>query len=141
MINAKAGDIMSEHLVKTKEDQSVGTVAHLLYRHRINGIFIVDKNDENKLVGIFTTTDLLRILGSCCNKGSEMKDELKKVSDLPVGNLSSKEIVSLQKDTPITELIKLMHSKNVHTIPIYQGEKLVGVVGRHDILNISLNYW
>jgi len=141
MINAKAKDIMSKNVIKAKENLTIGTVAHLLYRHKINGIFIVDKDDENKLVGVFTTTDLLRIMGTCCDKGENMPDELKKVSNLPVGNLSSKDIVTIQKNDSVAEIIDKMHKKNVHTIPVFDEDRMIGVVGRHDILNISLNYW
>jgi len=34
-----------------------------------------------------------------------------------------------------------MHKKNVHTIPVFDKDRLVGVVGRHDILNITFHYY
>ena len=49
---------MCEHPIQVKENVSVGKVSHLLLRYRINGILIVEKNNENRLIGIFTTTDL-----------------------------------------------------------------------------------
>lgn len=131
-------DIMCEHPIKVTDDIRVGTVAHLLLRYRINGILVVKKEDENKLVGILTTTDLLRLLDRALSKGKQKLKELKKVSDSPVGRVASKNVITLAKNTKIMKAIAVMHRKNVHTLPVYDDGKLVGVVGRHDILNIAM---
>ncbi|MDP8289546.1 MAG: CBS domain-containing protein [Candidatus Susulua stagnicola] len=141
MLKMNLEDIMSEHPVTVKEDINVGQVAHLLFRYRINGVLVVDKNDENKLVGIFTTTDLLRLINEALSKGIHREEALKNVSNKLVGVLASKCIVALQKDTKVSKVIATMHKKNVHTIPVFDKDKLVGVIGMHDILNITLHYY
>lgn len=133
-------DIMCTHPITVKEDVTVGDVTHLLFRYRINGILVVEKDDKSKLIGIFTTADLLKLIDEAFSKGGHRVDTLKETSEQPVGNFASKCIVSLQKDTKITKVITTMHNKNVHTIPIFDKDKLVGVVGRHDILNIAFHY-
>jgi len=132
---------MCEHPIKVKEDANVSDVTHLLFRYRINGILVVNKKDENKLVGIFTTTDLLKLIDEALSKGAHRENALKEISKKSVGDLASKRIVLLQKDTKITKVIAIMHKKNVHTIPVFDKDKLVGVVGRHDILNITFHYY
>jgi CBS domain-containing protein len=132
---------MCEHPIAVKENVTVAKVSHLLLRYRINGLLVVAKNDENSLVGIFTTTDLLRLIDDALSKGRHRINHLKKVSRLAVGKVANKNFVSLKKETKITKAIALMHKKNIHTIPIYEGSKLVGVVGRHDLLNVALNYY
>ncbi len=132
-------DIMFEHPIKVTEDIHVGMVAHLLLRYRINGILVVKKQDENQLTGIFTTTDLLRLLARALSSGKQKLKELKKISDLPVGQVASKNVVTLSKGTKIVKAIAVMHKKNVHTLPVYDNGKLIGVVGRHDILNAAFS--
>ena len=134
-------DIMCAHPITVKEDVTVGDVTHLLFRYRINGILVVEKDDESKLIGIFTTTDLLKLIDEALSKGVHREGALEEISNQPVGNFASKCIVSLQKDTKVTKAIATMHKKNVHTIPVFDKDKLVGVVGRHDILNITLHYY
>ena len=134
-------DIMCEHPIKVKETVSVGKVSHLLLRYRIDGILVVGKNDENKLVGIFTAVDLLRIISDALAKGPHRIDHLKKASRLPVGKVSSKDFIPLKKEAKITKAIALMHKKGIHTIPVYDADKLVGVVGGHDLLNVALNHY
>ena len=131
---------MCSHPITVKEDVIVGDVTHLLFRYRINGILVVEKDDKSKLIGIFTTTDLLKLIDEALSKGVHGEEALKEISKQPVGNFVSKCIVSLQKDTKITKVIATMHKRNVHTIPVFDKDRLVGVVGRHDILNITFHY-
>ena len=134
-------DIMCDHPIKVKEDVSVGKVSHLLLRYRINGILVVRKKDPNQLAGIFTTGDLLRLIDSALARGGHRIDALKKLANLAVGRVACKAVFSLKKEAKITKAIALMHKKNVYTIPVYDKNNLVGVVGRHDILNVALNYY
>ncbi len=141
MLKMSLEDIMCEHPITVKEDVTVGNVTHLLFRYRIHGILVVENDDKHKLIGIFTTTDLLRLIDEALSKGGHREDALKEIAKQSVGDLASKCIVSFQKDTKITKAIAIMHKKNVHTIPVFDNEKLVGVVGSHDILNITLHYY
>lgn len=131
-------DVMCDHPIKVKESAMVGEVAHLLFRYQINGILVVGDQDENNLIGIFTTTDLLRLIDEAVSGGVHRIEELQKVAQRPVGGLASREIVTLQQEDKVVKAIALMHRKNVHTIPVYNGERLVGVVGRHDMINAAL---
>jgi CBS domain-containing protein len=137
--NVSLADIMSDHPITVKEDFSAGAVAHLLLRYRINGILVVSATDPKKVVGIFTTTDALRIIDAAFEGGAHKIEELERLAAIPVGEVATRDIVSLKKDTKLTKAIAVMHKKNVHTIPIYDGETLVGVVGRHDLLNAALS--
>lgn len=141
MLKLSLADIMCEHPIMVKEDAEVGDVAHLLFRYRINGILVVRKDDKSELIGVFTTTDLLRLIDEALSKGGHREDALKEISKQPIDRVASKCIVSLQKDTKVTKAIATMHKKNVHTIPVFDKDKLVGVVGRHDILNIAFHYY
>ena len=132
-------DIMCEHPIKVTDDIRVGMVAHLLLRYRINGILVVKKDDENQLVGILTTTDLLKLLARALSGGKQKLKELETISDLPVGQVATKHVVTLSQKTKIVKAIAIMHKKNVHTLPVYEDGKLVGVVGRHDILNAAFS--
>ena len=139
MLNVSLDDIMSEHPVKVKENCEVGKVAHLLFRYRINGILVMKDNDEEEMLGIFTTTDLLRLMDEALSVGTHKIEALERVAKRPVGEIAHRDVIFFQKNTKVTKVIAVMHKKNIHTIPVYDGDKLVGVVGRHDIINMALN--
>ena len=132
-------DIMCEHPITVKEDVTVGTVAHLLLRYRINGILVVSKDDAQKLIGVFTTTDLLHLLDEACASNEGKQHILKCFAKESVGQRACKQIVSLQARETVAQAISVMHERNVHTIPIFDNDKIVGVIGRHDVLNIALS--
>lgn len=137
MLKVKIEDIMSEDLITIDEDATVGQVAHILLRFRINGILVVKKESKNKLLGIITTTDLLRLIDKALLKKRQRAAALAQISRLPVKLIASKKIIKVQKSIKLQKVIGIMHKRNMHTIPIYSGTKLVGVVGRHDILNAA----
>jgi CBS-domain-containing membrane protein len=128
-------DIMSEDVVTINEKASIGQAAHILLRFRINGILIAKKTNKNKILGILTTTDLLRLLNKTLSAEHNRLAKLEKMARQPVMTIASKKIIKVQKDTKIEKVVAIIHRKDIHTIPVYEGNKLVGVVGRHDILN------
>ena len=134
-------DVMFEHPIKVKETVTVGVVSHLLLRYKINGILVVKDDNENELVGIFTATDLLNVINKALTNKRQRIEELKRAAKLSVGEVATKKVVVLQKSTKITKAIALMHRKNLHMIPICDGNKLVGVVGRNDLLDLTLNFY
>jgi len=138
MLNVPLENIMTEHPIRVKDTVPLGSVSHLLLRHRINGIFVVKADNENHLMGIFTTTDLLRLMDRALSKKSQRVAELKKMAMIPVGQVASRNVISLKKTDTVAKAIAIMHKKQVHTIPIFDKEQLVGVVGKHDILNMAL---
>lgn len=139
MLNIALEDIMCDHPIKVKRSTTVGNVAHLLFRYQINGILVVEDDDQNKLFGVFTTTDLLKLMAKSISWGAHRINELKKISESAVGQYASRKVISMQKTEKVVKAIAIMHRKGVHTIPVYDQDRLVGVLGRHDVLNIALS--
>ena len=137
MLKATLEDIMSEDIVTIKENATVGQAAHILLRFRINGILITKKNDRNNVVGLVTTTDLLRLIDRALSSPKNKLSRLSNIAKTPVLSVSTKNILKIQKGTGIKRVLAIMHKQNLHTIPVYEGNKLVGIVGRHDILNAA----
>lgn len=138
MLEMTIENIMCDHPIKVKDNIRVGSVAHLLLRHQINGILVVEEKDENKLVGILTTTDLLRLINEALGQRRQRIKALKRIANMKVGQVATREIISLSSKDTVMKALAVMHRKNIHTIPIYNKNKLVGVIGKHDILNIAL---
>ncbi len=137
MLNLPIGDIMNDHPIRVKADVSVRNVAHLLLRNRINGILIMDVDDPEKLVGVFSTRDLLHLMGDSLAQRSQKMKALDAVAGQPVGLFIKDKLVSLQVNDNAVKAVGLMHKKDAITIPVYDGDKLVGVVGRHDVINVA----
>jgi CBS domain-containing protein len=137
MLNIPVGDIMNDHPIKVKADVSIRNVAHLLLRYRINGILVVTPGEEELLLGVFTTADFLNLIDKGISGGARKIQALNGIADQPVGDFVNRQFLRLQLNDTTAKAVGLVHQYNVLTIPVFDGEKLVGVVGRHDLINIA----
>jgi len=138
MLNLPISDIMNDHPIKVKSDVSIRNVAHLLLRYRISGILVVERDNMDTLIGVFTTTDFLNLMDmALAGGGADNAEMLGALAERPVGEFVSRGFSRLQQTSPVSEAIAVMRKNNVLTIPVYDGEKLIGVIGRHDVINIA----
>lgn len=137
MLRTTVENIMTENIVKINEEVAIMDAAHMLLRFQINGLLVVERNDSNNVIGILTTADLLRLLNKALSKHTHKMLELDRIARLPVKDVASRNVLKIQKNTKLQKVIAMMHRKNVHTIPVYDGKRLVGVLGKHDILNVA----
>ncbi len=137
MLNLPVSDIMNDHPIKVKADVAIRDVAHLLMRYRINGILVVAPDNDQQLMGVFTTLDFINLMDLGLAPGSQKMQALNVLSRRPVSEFVNPQFVCLQHNDTTAKAIAIIHKQDALTIPVYDGEKLVGVLGRHDIINIA----
>ncbi|RUM34606.1 MAG: hypothetical protein DSY50_06215 [Desulfobulbus sp.] len=144
MLTAK--DLMSKNVITVTIDTPVQELATILSSHKISGVPVLD--DNNEVIGVVTESDLIdqnkkvhiptvmSILDSFIflESPGKMEKELKKMSGTQVKDIFSPELITIQETTPLDELATLMAEKNIHTLPVLSGKKLVGVIGKADII-------
>ena len=89
--------------------------------------------DGNAAVGIVTETDIAKIL-------VKLKSEIDKHFDNALRNVTAKDIMSsplitTPVSTPVAKVVDLMISKNISTIPVADGTKVVGLVTRKSLID------
>lgn len=139
MLHVKVGDIMSEHVITIPETATVAQAAHILLRFRINGVLIVSSEDKNRVLGIVSTTHLMKLLDRALSKHGHREAALDKLADMPALDVADKNIVTATRDERVARLIPIMQKNDVFTIPVYEGDILAGVVGGHDIFNVAFS--
>ena len=50
------------------------------------------------------------------------------------GDISSSEFITVTEETGLDEIATIMSEKNIHTLPVMQDDKLVGIIGKSDII-------
>jgi CBS domain-containing protein len=137
---------MTREVVTIQEDASVEALAKLLEEHRIGGAPVLDRNGA--LVGVVTQSDLvqrsrdlelppaLNILDIhlFLETPSHFKKRLEKLLGGRVKDVMTENPHSVAPDTPVNEIARLMSSQGVHTLPVLEGGKLVGIVGKLDLI-------
>jgi CBS domain-containing protein len=147
----KAQDIMTKDVITVKPATTVIELAQLLASHNIGGAPVLDLSDT--LLGVVTESDLIdqkkkihiptvvTILDSVfyLENPDKMEKEMKKIAGSTVGDIYSKDPVTVEEDTLIDEIATLMAEKNVHTLPVMRGDTLVGVIGKKDIIKTLIS--
>lgn len=123
----KAKDIMSKFAITVAEGETLGKVAHLMMRFRISGLPVVSKGD--KIVGIITATDLFRIMGEAVERSSGMP------AHLSIDNFMTRKVHTIEKENSFLDVITVMWSNNIHTLPVVENDAIVGIIGRRDVIN------
>ncbi len=141
----KAKDIMTIELITVTPGTEITHAAKLLIEKGINGIPVVE---DGKLLGIICQSDLIvqqkkisipslftLLDGFIPLKTTKhMEKELQKIAATTVEQVMTQDPITIQPETSIEDIASLMVDKNIHTLPVVDGGKLVGVVGKEDIL-------
>ena len=123
----KAANIMTPFAVTVKEDDPLLGVAHQMMRLRISGSPVV--SSIGKIAGIITVTDLFKVMEKSVAGESPALNEATLVKDVMTRNVST-----INRETTLHEMISLMRDKNIHTLPVVEGDFIVGIVGRRDVI-------
>lgn len=147
----KAKDIMTREVITISPDTEIAQVAKLLLTKRINGVPVV--NDSGKLVGILCQSDLIiqqknipipslfTLLDGYIPLTSSKKldREVDKIMATKAADAMTANPVTVNPDTGIEEIAALMVEKNYHTLPVVDAGKLVGIVGKEDVLKTLIS--
>ena len=141
----KAKDIMTTNPITVTPDMEIVNAAKTLLENRINGVPVIDKG---KLVGILCQSDLITqqkrfpmpsvftfldgFIPLQSNK--DIERAVKKIAATVVRDAMTPDPATATPDTDIEEIASLMIDKSFHTIPVVDGGKLVGIIGKEDIL-------
>jgi CBS-domain-containing membrane protein len=144
MLNAS--DIMTTGVITVKKETSLKDLARILYDRNINGVPVVD--DEGRVIGIICESDLIRIDKKLkiptvvalfdwvfyLESPKNIEKELKRISATTVGDLYTKDVVTVDEKTPMDEIASLMAEKKIYTIPVVDGDRLMGIIGKADLI-------
>ena len=146
-----ANDIMTQEVISISPESEIAQAAKLLLTNRINGVPVI--NDTGKLVGILCQSDLIiqqknipipslfTLLDGFIPLTSSKKldKEVEKIAATKVADAMTPDPVTVNSDTGIEEIAALMVEKNYHTLPVVDANKLVGIVGKVDVLRTLIN--
>ncbi|RKY29124.1 MAG: hypothetical protein DRP74_09250 [Candidatus Omnitrophota bacterium] len=65
-------------------------------------------------------------------KLSEMHEEEK--SKAKVRSAMTKEVLTIGEDATLDDVMSIMFTKKIHTTPVVKDDKLIGIVGKRDLI-------
>ena len=130
------GERMTRNPVLCAPDISVTDAFDLMKKSRIRRMPVVDKH--GKLVGIVSDQDLQRVSPSPATTLStyEIPYLLSKVK---VSDVMTKQVITVQEDTPIEEAARIMVDNKIGGLPVVNATSaVVGIITETDIFKTFL---
>ncbi len=141
-----AKDIMTTEVITVRPETEIVEATRLLLDNHINGLPVVD--DRNRVVGILCQSDLIvqqkkfplpsffTFLDGFIPLTStkQMEKEIQKAVAITVSQAMTPEPVTVTPDTNLNSVAALMVDKNFHTLPVVENGRLVGVIGKADVI-------
>ena len=140
-------DIMVTDVITIGPEATVSDLAHLLNKHGIGGVPVVD--DQQRLLGIVTEGDLvaldadlhfpfyIQFLDGVVYLESIRKFEqrLRKAVGAFVKDVMTTDVLTVTPDDTVRQAATIMSRNKINRVPVVDEErKLLGIVGRHDVL-------
>ncbi len=147
----KAKDIMTRDIISVHPETEITKAAEIMLERHINGLPVVDK--AGALKGIICQSDLVVqqkkiplpsffiTLDSFIPLTSQkhIEKELQKISAFTVADAMTSDPVTVDPETGLEDIATLMVKNDIHTLPVLDQGKLVGVIGKEDILRTLMN--
>jgi CBS domain-containing protein len=138
-----AGDVMTQSTVTVGPDASIMHAIQMMLKRRISGLPVID--DTGALVGILTEGDLLRRAELCTQKRrprwiefligpGRLASEYVSACGRKVHEVMTTPVHTVTEDAPLTEVVKIMESRQVKRLPVVRGNQIVGILSRANLL-------
>ncbi|GAQ94857.1 CBS domain-containing protein [Thermodesulfovibrio aggregans] len=126
-MNTKVKEIMNTKLETIQPDATVYDAIEKLVDRRMRSLIVLPK-DDNDVYGVITVRDIVfKVI-------SKNLDPHK----IKIEEIASKPVISIDKETEIEHLIKLMEKFNIARVFVHEGKQIVGVVSLFDVLSATL---
>lgn len=124
------GAIMTRAPQTIDRNQSLATADRLVAGSRIRHLPVVD---GERVVGVLSQRDLLQAaLSQALGYGSVGRARV--LGSIPVKEVMSEPVVTVEADTPIRDAARLMVSRKIGCLPVVAGGALVGLVTESDVV-------
>ena len=122
-LHGLVSDQMSGRVVSAAPDDEIQKIYAMILDSGFSAFPVVKKK---KLVGIISRRDLIST--------RRVRTAIARHNQAPVETVMARDVVTVAPDEPIGTAAELIVAHDVSLLPVMDGDRLVGVVNRHDVL-------
>jgi acetoin utilization protein AcuB len=128
-------DRMSHPVISVHPEMPMNDALRMMRAEHIRRLPVVDA--QGRLVGIVSERDLLHAAPSDVTSLSiwEINDL---VSRITIDKVMSREVVTIDEDTPIEEAARIMVDRKIGGLPVVRGGHMVGIITETDLFKVFL---
>jgi CBS domain-containing protein len=113
-------DVMAFRVVRVAPDDPVRIAVARMLEENVGSVAVCE---GDRLVGIFTERDVLRLTG----EGPDF-------AEVHVGDVMTRQLVTLAPGDDILDAARLMGERKIRHLPVLEGENLLGMVGIREVV-------
>lgn len=148
-----AKEIMTSNVKVISPESQLKEALKLMLQENVSGLPVVD--EKGRLAGIISESDIIRLKRKVClplylqqlesfyfeTYPANFEQEIHQALDIPVKEQMTREVITVQENTPIDEVMRLMAEHKINRVPVLQGEKMVGIITRSDVINHIIKFF
>ncbi len=128
-------DVMTSDVVSAAPDMTIRDAMELLSKRHVSGAPVID---GGKVVGIFSSTDLLILLADLNDTTPSLtfrrrRSRTTPLEDITVDEVMTRRVQSLPPTCSIEEAARIMIEKQIHRVLVMEGDVLLGIVSTSDL--------
>lgn len=143
-------EIMTSPAITVAPETEIREVARLMHTHQISGVPVVDA--AGGLLGVITEIDLIArnaplrepryiavlsaMIPVSIEEYREYKEQLRQVLATSAADLMRDEVETVTPETEIHEILEIMLDPEITMLPVLEGDTLVGIVTRTDLVRL-----
>ena len=139
-------EVMTEQVITIVPEATIGEAARVMANKRVKRLPVVD--DDGQLIGIVTEKNLIEQNKNLhiptvislfdaviyLESGKKFEEEMKRLSATRVNDIFTPNAVTVSPGTSVPDIATLMAEKSIHTIPVVEGGKILGIIGKLDVI-------
>ena len=129
--NEPISSIMTKELITLTLDDTLYAAEKRMKKNHIRHMPVVQ---GDKLIGLISLSDLQRV-SFIDAYGKEGTEDTPIYNMLDIKDLMIKKPLTASPQTTILEVSKLLASKEFHSLPVVENDKLVGIITTTDLLH------
>jgi len=144
----RVSGIMTRDVLTASADTSVSDIAALMSAYDVSGIPVVD--ERHRVIGMVTELDLVRrntrfklpafftLLNATIylETPGHIRERLQHILGTTAREIMSAPPVTIKAEASIEELAEIMVDRRINPIPVVEGDRLVGIVSRSDVVRM-----
>ncbi|MBI1738599.1 MAG: CBS domain-containing protein [Acidobacteria bacterium] len=129
-------EIMNTNLTTLPRESSLLDAAITMRRSSVRHLPVLE---AERLVGIITERDVQRCAPSLLSPITQ--EEYNAIfENTPIERVMFRNPITVAPDTPIRDAVLLMLDRKVGCLPVVEGERLVGMLTRSDLMNVLMSF-
>jgi len=142
-------EIMTRQVISVSPETTTAEAARLMLERHVSGLQVVD--GDGAVLGILTQGDLLRRAETGTERHHsrwieflisprQLSQEYATAHGRMVGEVMVRKVISVTPQDPITKVVDLMEHWRIKRLPVIEGERLVGIISRANLIRALLEH-